>query len=105
MSFVAVMDIQGLTSEEYDAIIAKMGVERQPAEGIYLHAATSIEGGVRVVELWDTKEGFEQYVEDQLVPTSAALGIERPTTVSITPLYNLFAPRHAELLHMTKIKK
>lgn len=102
--YVAVLEIQGLVAEEYNSIVARMDVERNPAAGIYLHIAAPMENGIRVVELWDTKEGFEQYIQEQLIPACTALGIQKETTVSITPLYNLFAPRLQEIPQIRKTK-
>lgn len=105
MGYVAVLEIHGLTADEYNAIVARMGVERKAAPGIYLHIASPMEGGMRVVELWDTKEGFETYIQAQLIPACAALGIEKKTTTTVTPLHNLFAPRLEEIPQIKKTKK
>ena len=97
MTFVTTLDITGLTPEEYRAVLDKMGVETRPAAGIFLHLTTATDFGYRIVEIWDSKEGFEDFLEKRLVPASKALGIERKTVISITPLHNFFAPRLDEL--------
>jgi hypothetical protein len=97
MTFVTTLDITGLTPEEYRAVLDEMGVENRPAAGIYLHLTTATDFGYRIVEIWDSKEGFEEFLERRLGPASKALGIERKTVISITPLHNLFAPRLDEL--------
>jgi hypothetical protein len=95
--FVTTLDITGLTPEEYRAVLDKMGVETRPAAGIFLHLTTATDFGYRIVEIWDSKEGFEEFLEKRLVPASQALGIERKTVISITSLHNFFAPRLDEL--------
>jgi hypothetical protein len=97
VTFVTTLDITGLTPEEYRAVLDKMGVETRPAAGIFLHLTTATDFGYRIVEIWDSKEGFEEFLEKRLVPASKALGIERKTVISITPLHNFFAPRLDEL--------
>jgi hypothetical protein len=97
MIFVTTLDITGLTPEEYRAILDKMGVETRPAAGIFLHLTTTTDVGYRVVEIWDSKEGFEEFIDKRLGPASKALGVDRKTDISITPLHNLFAPRLEEL--------
>ena len=57
--------------------------------------------GYRIVELWDRKEGFEEFLEKRLVPATQELGIEPETEISITPLHNLFAPRLQEIPALT----
>jgi hypothetical protein len=93
MLFVTTLDVTGLTAEEYRAILDEMGVETKPAAGIFLHLTTRTDFGYRIVEIWDSKEGFEEFLEKRLGPASRALGLERKTDISITPLHNFFAPR------------
>jgi hypothetical protein len=97
VTFVTTLDITGLTPEEYRAVLDKMSVETRPAAGIFLHLTTATDFGYRIVEIWDSKEGFEEFLQKRLVPASKALGIERKTAISITPLHNFFAPRLDEL--------
>src|SRR5215510_7556025 len=97
MIYVTTLDVTGLTQEEYRAVLDEMGVEKRPAAGILLHLTTTTDFGYRIVEIWDSKEGFEEFLEKRLAPASKALGIERKTVISITPLHNFFAPRLDEL--------
>ena len=107
-TWVAVLDIVGLTPDEYDAVLRKMDVERTPASGIYLHIAAPLdkEAGIRVIELWDSKDGFESFIQSHMLPAAQALGLQRETTVTITPLLNAFAPRSLEIatLPQTRVK-
>ena len=107
-TWVAVLDIIGLTPEDYDAILRKMGVEHTPAPGIYFHIAAPLDGGagLRVIELWSSKDGFESFIQERLLPSAHALGLQRETTVTITPLLNAFAPRASEItaLAQTRVK-
>jgi hypothetical protein len=97
VTFVTTLDITGLTPEEYRAVLDETGVETRPAAGIFLHLTTPTDFGYRIVEIWDTKEGFEEFLEKRLGPASRSLGLERKTVISITPLHNFFAPRLHEL--------
>jgi len=53
--------------------------------------------GYRVIEIWDRKEGFDEFVEERLAPAAQALGINREMKISVTPLHNFFAPRLEEM--------
>jgi hypothetical protein len=97
MTVITTLDITAMTAEEYRAVLDHMGVETRPAAGIYLHLTTTTSFGFRIVELWDRKEGFEQFLEKRLAPATKALGIERETDIAVTPLHNLFAPRLEEI--------
>jgi hypothetical protein len=97
MTVVSTLDVHGLTTQEYRAVMDELGVETRPEGGIYLHLTTSIELGFRVVEIWDDREGFDRFVEQRLAPAGEAVGLDREMTIAVTPLHNFFAPRLAEL--------
>jgi hypothetical protein len=97
MTVATTIDIYGMSPEEYRAVMDKLGVERRPEPGIYLHATITTDFGYRVVEIWDRKEGFDDFLEKRLAPATKALGIDRKTEITITPLHNFFAPRLTEL--------
>jgi len=97
MMYVTTLDVMGLTAEEYRTLLDKMGVETHPAANIFLHLTTTIEGGYRVVEIWDSKEGFEEFLQKRLAPANQALGINRKISITVTPLHNFFGPRLEEL--------
>jgi hypothetical protein len=97
MIYVTTLDVTGMTPEEYRAVLDEMGVESRPAAGIFLHLTTTTDFGYRIVEIWDSKEGFEEFLEKRLGPASKAIGLSRKTDISITPLHNFFAPRLEEL--------
>jgi hypothetical protein len=94
---VTTLDVSGMSPEEYRAVLDYMGVEHRPAAGIYLHLTTSTDFGYRIVEIWDRKEGFDEFLQQRLAPAIKALGIGRDTVITVTPLHNLFAPRLQEL--------
>jgi hypothetical protein len=97
MSVITTLDITDMTPEEYRAVLDQMGVETRPAAGIYLHLTATMSFGFRVMELWDRKEGFEEFLEKRLAPATQELGIDRKTEITVSPLHNLFAPRLEEI--------
>jgi hypothetical protein len=97
MTVVTTLDVYGMSPEEYRSVMDELGVERRPEPGIYLHATIKTDFGYRVVEIWDRKEGFQDFLEKRLAPATKALGIDRKIEITITPLHNFFAPRLNEL--------
>jgi hypothetical protein len=97
MTVVTTLDITDLTPTEYRAVLDELGVETRPEGGIYLHLTTPTDFGFRIVEVWDEKAGFERFLEQRLAPATKAVGMERETRITVTPLHNLFAPRLDEL--------
>ena len=97
MTVVTTLDITDLTPTEYRAVLDELGVETRPEGGIYLHLTTPTDVGFRIVEIWDEKAGFDRFLEERLVPATKAVGMDRETKITVTPLHNLFAPRLEEL--------
>src|SRR5215475_9438552 len=97
MTVVTTLDVNGLTAPEYRAVLDELGVELHPEPGIYLHLTTPIDSGFRIIEVWDEKSGFDRFVESRLAPANQAIGLQRETTITVTPLHNFFGPRLAEL--------
>jgi hypothetical protein len=97
MTVVTTLDINGLTEQEYRAVMDELGVEAGPEGGIYLHLTTPTDFGFRVIEIWDEKDCFDRFLEHRLTPASEAVGLAREMTITVTPLHNFFAPRLSEL--------
>ncbi|MFB9979322.1 hypothetical protein ACFSQQ_14020 [Mesorhizobium kowhaii] len=97
MAYLTTIDVMGITPKEYRAILDEMDVERRPEPGIYLHLTAPIEGGYRVLEVWDHREGFEAFMQARLAPAAKAIGLNREMKLTIEPLSNIFAPRLGEL--------
>lgn len=95
MAVLTVMDWDE-TEADYFSIVARMGVQGTPAEGIHLHIAGATDNGtgsgIRVVELWDDLAGFENFVNEILLPTAAEVGITTKPVYTSFPIANLFAP-------------
>jgi hypothetical protein len=97
MTVISTLDVTGLTASEYRAVMDELGVEQRPEGGIYLHLTTPTDFGYRIVEIWDEKDKFDRFVEGRLAPANEAIGLDRSTEITVTPLHNLFAPRLEEL--------
>jgi hypothetical protein len=97
MTVVSTLDVIGLTASEYRVVMDELGVEQRPEGGIYLHLTTPTDFGYRIVEIWDEKDRFDRFVEHRLAPANEAIGLDRSTEITVTPLHNLFAPRLEEL--------
>ncbi len=91
------MDVNGLNHREFRAIIDEMGVEKRPEAQIYQHITHPTESGFRIIEVWESQEGFEEFLERRLKPAIIKLDINRETTITFQPLHNFFGPRINEL--------
>jgi len=94
---VMTMNVSGLSHKEFRSILDEMGVEVRPERGIYEHNSPPTETGFRIIEIWESQAGFEEFAGRRLQPAIAKLGVQRETTISFQPLHNFFGPRIDEL--------
>jgi hypothetical protein len=97
MTVVTTIDVYDMPNSEYRAALDRMGVEARPEPGIYLHITAQTDFGYRIIEIWDSQDGFEEFAQRRMVPALEQLGIDRKTEITVKPLHNLFAPRLLEL--------
>jgi hypothetical protein len=80
MAVGVVLDFPGGTLEQYDEVIRLMGLERGkplPPGGVF-HWVTATADGIRVTDVWDTREQFEAFAQEQIGPYSAQAGLPEP---------------------------
>jgi hypothetical protein len=92
MAVLIVMD-WAETEADYGEIVARMGVQGAPADGIFLHVAAATPTGIRIVELWDEPEGYERFVRERLLPTAKEAGVTTEPVYTVTEVMNLFGPK------------
>jgi hypothetical protein len=97
MTVVTTIDMYDMPNTEYRAVLDRMGVETRPEPGIYLHITAQTDVGYRVIEIWDSEAGFQEFAQRRMLPALEALGIDRRTEITIKSLHNLFAPRLGDL--------
>ena len=73
MAVALITDIPGGSQEMYDRVRAEMNLDGPPDGGI-AHASGPIEGGWRVVDIWESPEHFERFARDRLGPALEAVG-------------------------------
>ena len=89
MMYVTTIDIPDHTPSEYRALLDQMGVETRPEANIFLHLTVEMEKGFRVIELWDDKQAFEDFLQNRLIPAAKVLKIDHKADISVLPLYKL----------------
>lgn len=91
MAFARMYNNPNLTSDQYDAMVAKTRVAESPPDGAVLHfAGQAPDGNWRVVEVWDSEEQAAAW-DAKLNPALEAAGIVRPAPEN-WPVHNLIVP-------------
>jgi hypothetical protein len=57
-----------LTSDIYDAVNAKAGVDEKPPEGLLMHCAGEVDGTFQIVDVWESEEHAQRFDSERLGP-------------------------------------
>jgi hypothetical protein len=79
MAVAVVMDFEG-TLDQYDQVLEKMGLSQggdMPDGGIS-HWVTKTDNGFRVTDLWESREQFERFAQEQIGPYAGEVGLQPP---------------------------
>lgn len=94
MPIAVQLDFDGATLDQYDAVCSKMGLTPKgpgPA-GAISHFATMTDSGLRVVDVWESKEQFEKFAQEQIGPYSQEVGIPSEPKMQFFDVHNYFTP-------------
>jgi hypothetical protein len=93
VSVAVFIEWPGFTAEHYDLLREQVGWEREVAQGSIVHMACSGSEGFRVVDVWESEEAFERFVEERLMPGakrgSGLRGSQRCSFIELTPCSRL----------------
>jgi hypothetical protein len=94
MAVAIVMDWAEGTLEQYDEIIGKMGFEpggTGPPSSVF-HWVAKNGDGIRVVDVWETREAFDAFAQDQIGPLTQEAGLGEPQMAFFEVHNTLAAP-------------
>lgn len=95
MPVMMTAEVAGQTAEGYDQVLQHVGDAVRRAPGFLLHTSHAVEGGWRVIEVWDSKAAADAFYVEHIVPMLPP-GI-RPKR-SYQPLHSLVLPETARSL-------
>jgi hypothetical protein len=77
MAIAMMVDNPAGSRELYERIRAHLGLEK-PAGGIYHLAGPSPNGGWRVIEVWESQDEAEDFLQNRFMPALRELGVDGP---------------------------
>jgi hypothetical protein len=92
MSVVVSAVAPGFNADLYDAVTSKVMPGDQLPDGCELHIAGPVEQGWRVITVWESRDAFDRFREDKLLPAIKELaGGEGPPPVEpeVNPVHKL----------------
>ncbi len=91
MAVVMRMSWPEVSPEQYDKVREIVGWETNPDPGGLFHVAFFDEEGFKAVDVWESPEVFQAFVDNRLMPGIAqAGGVEGEPNVTITPAHAVF---------------
>lgn len=90
MAVVVVVETPGGSADFYDQVLPKVAPGDQLPEGMQSHIAGPVEGGWRVITVWDAEDSFHKFREEKLIPAiqEAGGGDEpSPPRIDIQPVH------------------
>jgi hypothetical protein len=73
---VMMLELPGVTTDQYDQLNELMGirsVEDEP-EGLISHVCAVVDGGLFICDVWRSQEEFEEFAGSQVGPAMQQLG-------------------------------
>ncbi|MFZ0248547.1 MAG: hypothetical protein WAL61_01280 [Acidimicrobiales bacterium] len=91
MAVVVQQKFTGATVDQYDQAASKLGMTAEGphiAPGLLFHYVVATDEGVEITDIWTTREGFEKFAQEKIVPVSREVGISPPTSVTFSGVHN-----------------
>ncbi|MET3919804.1 hypothetical protein [Arthrobacter sp. UYEF20] len=93
MAIAVILDFPGATLEQFVQAHEQMGhtLGGPNAPGSLFHWAAATDGGIRVTDVWKSREEFDAFAQEQIGPITAEAGMPTPTTTFYEVDYYLTA--------------
>jgi hypothetical protein len=93
MAVAIEMNFKGATIDQYDQVIDKMGLTGgSTPPGAISHWVAKTDDGFRVVDVWETKDGFDRFAEDKIGPYTREAGINEQPEIRVYDVHNHLTP-------------
>ncbi len=91
------LEFNGVTAKEYDRVIESLRLDQYPPKGRLLHTAGPTSNGWLVFNIFESRNDYEQYYNDRVLPVFKQLGMPNPIRVEYVPIHNAFVPNASAL--------
>lgn len=92
MAIMMIMTWDDVSLADYDRVRELVRFETDVPEGGLYHVAAYDGSALRITDVWESAEHFQQFVEQRLMPGVQELGITSEPAVEIFPAHAIFAP-------------
>ena len=90
MAIVVIQEFSTATLEQYNDVTERLKLGGNSPAGNLFHVAGMADGGLRVVEVWESESAFHTFL-GTLGPVTQSMGMA-PPEVKIFPVHNILTP-------------
>ena len=91
MAVAIEMNFKGATLDQYNEVMKLMSLDdgtRPAPPGAIFHWVAQTDDGIRVVDVWETKEQFEKFAQDEIGPYTQQVGFPGPPETTFRDVHN-----------------
>jgi hypothetical protein len=90
MAVAIEMKFKGATLEQYNEVLKLMGLDdgQSAPPGAVFHWVAKTDDGLHIVDVWESREVFDKFAEEQIGPYSAQVGITEPPETTYYEVHN-----------------
>jgi heme-degrading monooxygenase HmoA len=79
MAVMLIGPVEGLDADTYDKVNQEMGLsDSNLPDGLISHTAAEDDGKMMIVDVWESMDKFNSFMENQLMPAMQKVGVEVP---------------------------
>ena len=87
MSVMMVMKWDGVTPGQYDKMRKSLHMDENPPKGLVSHTAGFSDNAIRVTDIWESADDFNNYTNAYLMPAAIEAELTGQPQVEIIPVH------------------
>lgn len=92
MASVMKMRWEGVTEEQYDQLRGLVRWENDHPDGAMFHVAYFTDGGINVIDVWESPAKFDVFMNERLGPGIQQVGVAGQPEISWFDAYAVYNP-------------
>jgi len=91
------LDFPGATLEQYDQALEWLGLlpGGPAARGQLFHWVTVVDNGIRLTDVWESRQAFDSFLEMRVLPVLPEVGVATAPEIQFFEVHNFFAGRRS----------
>ena len=91
MAVTFMLDMPGMTREQLDGLVQQLGAgPGKLPDGQIAHVEAITDTGARVIDVWESAEAYERFMQERLGPVLAAAGVPPIDTPPMLEVHRVF---------------